>query len=287
MEGFKIEHLSYRCNNGKVLLDDINFMIQPNDRIAILGDNGAGKTTLIETILGLNKASTGTVFFNGEKIHSVPSRDVGIVWDYVEIFPWLRVSEIVRYFMAFHKTSSLNERVYELLNIESIKNKLAKVLSRGENKKLAILLATITNPKYLFLDELSSNLDEGSLQTLWDGYLMNGKTILFSTHNWEEANRYANKYLFMSDGRILLPPMSKEDMMGMLPYAYKVVINQEEFDPNRINIPYRICKDKYNIYINESDREIIDKVSELTHNYSILPIEISDIYDYLKTNKRS
>lgn len=287
MEGFKIEHLSYKCNNGKVLLDDINFMIQPNDRIAILGDNGAGKTTLIETILGLNKASTGTVFFNGEKIHSVPSRDVGIVWDYVEIFPWLRVSEIVRYFMALHKTSSLNERVYELLNIESLKNKLAKVLSRGENKKLAILLATITNPKYLFLDELSSNLDEGSLQTLWDGYLMNDKTILFSTHNWEEANRYANKYLFMSDGRILLPPMSKEDMMGMLPYAYKVVINQEEFDPNRINIPYRICKDKYNIYINESDGEIIDKVSELTHNYSILPIEISDIYAYLKTNIRS
>lgn len=287
MEGFKIEHLSYKCNNGKVLLDDINFMIQPNDRIAILGDNGAGKTTLIETILGFNKASTGTVFFNGEKIHSVPSRDVGIVWDYVEIFPWLRVSEIVRYFMAFHKTSSLNERVYELLNIESLKNKLAKVLSRGENKKLAILLATITNPKYLFLDELSSNLDEGSLQTLWDGYLMNGKTILFSTHNWEEANRYANKYLFMSDGRILLPPMSKEDMMGILPYAYKMVINQEEFDPNRINIPYHICKDKYNIYINESDGEIIDKVSELTHNYSILPIEISDIYAYLKTNKRS
>lgn len=287
MEGFKIEHLSYKCNNGKVLLDDINFMIQPNDRIAILGDNGAGKTTLIETILGLNKASTGTIFFNDEKIHSVPSRDVGIVWDYVEIFPWLRVSEIIRYFMAFHKTSSLNERVYELLNIESLKNKLAKVLSRGENKKLAILLATITNPKYLFLDELSSNLDEGSLQTLWDGYLMNGKTILFSTHNWEEANRYANKYLFMSDGRILLSPMSKEDMMGMLPYAYKIVINQEEFDPNRINIPYRICKDKYNIYINESDGEIIDKVSELTHNYSILPIEISDIYDYLKTNKRS
>ena len=55
MEGFNIEHLSYKSNNGKVLLDDISFMIQPNDRIAILGDNGAGKTTLMETILGLNK----------------------------------------------------------------------------------------------------------------------------------------------------------------------------------------------------------------------------------------
>lgn len=285
MEGFKIEHLSYKCNNGKLLLDDISFVIQPNDRIAILGDNGAGKTTLMETILGLNKASAGTVIFNGDKIHSVPSNDFGIVWDYVEIFPWLKVSEIIRYFMAIHKTSSLNERVYELLNIDSIKNKLAKVLSRGENKKLAILLATITNPKYLFLDELSSNLDERSLQTLWDGYLMNGKTILFSTHNWEEANRYANKYLFMSNGSILLPPMSKEDLMKILPYAYKIVINQEEFNPDKINTPYCIYTGKYNIYINESDGEIIDEISELTNNYSILPIEISDIYAYLKTSK--
>lgn len=285
MEGFKIEHLSYKCNNGKLLLDDISFVIQPNDRIAILGDNGAGKTTLMETILGLNKASAGTVIFNGDEIHSVPSNDFGIVWDYVEIFPWLKVSEIIRYFMAIHKTSSLNERVYELLNIDSIKNKLAKVLSRGENKKLAILLATITNPKYLFLDELSSNLDERSLQTLWDGYLMNGKTILFSTHNWDEANRYANKYLFMNNGSILLPPMSKEDLMKILPYAYKIVINQEEFNPDKINTPYCICTGKYNIYINESDGEIIDKISELTNNYSILPIEISDIYAYLKTSK--
>lgn len=287
MEGFNIEHLSYKSNNGKVLLDDISFMIQPNDRIAILGDNGAGKTTLMETILGLNKTSKGTVFFNGDKMRSVPSKDVGIVWDYVEIFPWLKVSEIIRYFMAFHKTSSLNERIYQLLNIESIKNKLAKVLSRGENKKLAILLATIPNPKYLFLDELSSNLDESSLQTLWDGYLIHGKTILFSTHNWEEANRYANKYLFMSNGRILLSPMSKEDLIKTLPYAYKMVVNQEDFDIDKMSMPYCICGGKYNIYINECDEEIIGKVSELTHNYSILPIEISDIYAYHKINKRS
>lgn len=282
METIEIKHLSYRNKEGVSLLKDVSFTISKNDRIALLGCNGAGKTTLFEAILGYKKDCTGSVVFNGHKLSIKDFPNIGIVWDHVDLFPWLKVEEILNYFLALNNLTSLkNEDVCKLMDIKSTKNKLAKVLSTGEAKKLAIVLATINNPSYLFLDELSSNLDEISLNSLWEGYLLKNKTVFFSTHKWEEAEQYANKFLFLYKGRILLPPSTKEELFNAIPYSYKIVVSNEYKEIAEIHSISFVDNGQFIIFINESDGAIIEFISAITNNYSILPIELMDIYNYL------
>lgn len=280
MGTLSVKNISYIVGKGNVILDNISFEAMPFDRIAILGSNGSGKTSLLEVILGIVKATMGTVSIDGQPLGSLKS-EYGVVWDNVDVFPWLKVREVLRYFAAIRGVEIAGSPVFTILGMGHIMDNMMKNLSKGEKKKVAIAIALIHNPKYLFLDEFSADLDEATLMSLWQNNLQYGKTILFSTHNWAEAERYASKFLFMHKGKLLMRPKTKMEIFEDYPFLYKVVIEDGAESPCFPDIPCYKSDGQLCFLTREMNSELLGKVQGLTHNYSVVKTELPDIYNYL------
>ena len=232
MNEINVSKLSYVTDKGNVILDDISFVINKGERIALLGSNGSGKTTLLELLLGITKPTRGSISI--EQKFSSLRLNYGVVWDQVEIFPWLKVKEVIRYFAVMRKLQSFELDICNFLGLHSIMERLMKTLSRGEKKKVAITVALMHNPHYVLLDEFSSDLDEQTIDSIWENYLKFGKTIIFSTHKWEEAEKYATKFMFLNNGKIVLPPKTRKEIIENYPFHYKIVLGKEV--PNELKL---------------------------------------------------
>ncbi|ALO48280.1 ABC transporter ATP-binding protein [Hoylesella enoeca] len=279
MNEINVSKLSYVTDKGNVILDDISFTINKGERIALLGSNGSGKTTLLELLLGIAKPTRGSISI--EQNFSSLRSNYGVVWDQVEIFPWLKVKEVIRYFAVMRKLQSFELDICNFLGLHSIMERLMKTLSRGEKKKVAITVALMHNPHYVLLDEFSSDLDEQTIDSIWENYLKFGKTIIFSTHKWEEAEKYATKFMFLNNGKIVLPPMTRKEILENYPFHYKIVIGKEIPNEQKKDIEYYRLNEKTTILLKNLNEEIIASIRNITSNYSIVETDLTDIYNYL------
>lgn len=280
MNALKVENLTYAKGKDNVILDNINFSIMQYDRLAVLGSNGSGKTSLIEGILGIIKPTNGCISFNGKNIEKI-EKDYGVVWDQVDFFPWLKVKEVLGFFAAVRGVNLADCPIGKLLGIDNLMNKMMRVLSMGEKKKVAIIVALMHNPSFLFLDELSSDIDEQTLSALWQSYLKYEKTVLFTTHRWKEAETYATKFMFIQKGRLLLPPLTKDSIKKKFPFKYKIIIGNPLGGSAFKDYTKYIVKDQTTILLQEFDDVLLKKISNMTPNYSILDFELIDLYNYL------
>lgn len=262
------------------ILRNVSFTLKPGERLAVLGYNGAGKTTLLESIIGYNPKTSGTALLGNKKLHSL-RKEIGIVWDSVEIFPWLKVCEVISYFAAMRNVIQFKNPLYTLLGIEKLENKLMKVLSKGEKKKISIIIATMHNPQVLFFDELTADLDLQTIDMLWDNYLKFDKTIIFTTHNWKEAQQNATKFLFMHKGKMLIPVSSLVEIKERYPFKYKVILEESTQQlPKFFTTTYP--KDgKINILLTAKDADNLCLLEKTANKMSVLPVELIDLYDYL------
>lgn len=279
MNEINVSKLSYVTDKGNVILDDISFTINKGERIALLGSNGSGKPTLLELLLGIAKPTRGSISI--EQNFSSLRSNYGVVWDQVEIFPWLKVKEVIRYFAVMRKLQSFELDICNFLGLHSIMERLMKTLSRGEKKKVAITVALMHNPHYVLLDEFSSDLDEQTIDSIWENYLKFGKTIIFSTHKWEEAEKYATKFMFLNNGKIVLPPMTRKEILENYPFHYKIVIGKEIPNEQKKDIEYYRLNEKTTILLKNLNEEIIASIRNITSNYSIVETDLTDVYNYL------
>lgn len=280
MDALRVENLTYKIGTKSVILDDISFSIQQNDRLAILGSNGSGKTSLIEAILGIIKPTNGHVYFNGKGIKKIGA-DYGVVWDKFEIFPWLKVKEVLAFFASLRGVNLTNCSIGRILNIDIILDKYMKVLSLGEKKKVAIVIAFMHDPDFLFLDELSSDIDEQTISTLWESYLKYRKTIVFTTHRWSEAEKYATKFLFMKNGHLLFPPSTQEEIHNNFPFDCKIVINDSLDSSVYKEYTNYTYKNQIIILTKKENNDLLRSISMKTNKFTILGVELIDIYNYL------
>ena len=283
MNEIKVSRLSYMADKHNVILEDVSFDVNKGERIALLGSNGSGKTTLLELLLGIVKPTSGSISFE-QKYTSIKS-NYGVVWDQVEIFPWFKVKEVIRYFAAMRKLQNVELGIFDLLGMKGIMNRLMKTLSRGEQKKVAITVALMHNPHYVILDEFSSNLDDRTADSIWDNYLMFGKTIIFSTHKWEEAEKYATKFMFLNQGKLLLPPMTHKELLDLYPFHYKIVLGKELSIESQTTVEHYRIDEKTIILLKNIDEKVIASIRRQTSNFTIVETELVDIYNYL-INKR-
>lgn len=279
MNEINVSKLSYVTDKGNVILDDISFVINKGERIALLGSNGSGKTTLLELLLGITKPTRGSISI--EQKFSSLRLNYGVVWDQVEIFPWLKVKEVIRYFAVMRKLQSFELDICNFLGLHSIMERLMKTLSRGEKKKVAITVALMHNPHYVLLDEFSSDLDEQTIDSIWENYLKFGKTIIFSTHKWEEAEKYATKFMFLNNGKIVLPPKTRKEIIENYPFHYKIVLGKEVSNELKKDIEYYRLNEKTTILLKNLNEGIIASIRNITSNYSIVETDLTDIYNYL------
>ena len=227
-----------------VAVNDINLDIKEGELFSLLGINGAGKTTLIKMLATLLEPTSGDAFIYDKSI----TKDSDLVKEYIDISMQetaiarkLTVDENIEFYARLNgiKDNEIKERkeyLYNVFNLDKIKNKIASKLSGGWQRKLSIALALVSKPKVLFLDEPTLGLDVISRRELWKTIksLKGQMTIILTTHYMEEAEELSDRIGIMKDGDILFIG-SKEELftytsMNSVEDAFVSIVNGGELN---------------------------------------------------------
>jgi ABC-2 type transport system ATP-binding protein len=185
----------------RVALRDVSFEAADGELVAVIGPNGAGKTTLLSIVGGLLKADAGEV--------SRPPREVGWVPQQGAVYSKLSVAENLRLFARLEKVADPDVAVDRMLDQTGLRDRARDelgTLSGGNRQRVNIAVGLLADPPVLLLDEPSSALDPRQRERLWDfilGLAHGGTTVVFSTHDVGEAERYADRILVLADGELL------------------------------------------------------------------------------------
>jgi ABC-2 type transport system ATP-binding protein len=195
-------------------LRDVSFDAYPGEVVAVIGPNGAGKTTLLSILAGLQAPTSGTV--------SRTPREVGWVPQLPAVYAKLSVAENLRLFARLERVADPDAAVARMLEQTGLADLACDelgTLSGGNRQRVNIAVGLLADPPVLALDEPSSSLDPRQRERLWEfiaALAACGTTVVFSTHNVGEAERYAGRVLVLADGEVLFTgtPGDLEALVG-------------------------------------------------------------------------
>ncbi|MDA9839079.1 ABC transporter ATP-binding protein [Candidatus Pelagibacter sp.] len=197
----------------KQAVNNINFKINENEIVGLLGPNGCGKTTTIGMILGLLKPTSGQVLINGidiEKNKISLLHKMNFISPYIELPKKLTVKQNLTVYGKLYNINNLNDRINYLSNKLRLNNLLDKItgeLSSGQKNRASLAKALINEPTVLLLDEPTASLDPETgdfIRTFLENYKKEKKiAVLLASHNMDEVKRLCSSVLMMNDGNII------------------------------------------------------------------------------------
>src|SRR5687767_8177892 len=196
---------------GKTALDRVSFHAGAGQVYGLVGANGAGKTTLLKHLLGLLRASTGSVrVFGLDPVRDPVGvlRRVGYLSEEREMPEWMSVDELLRYTQAFHRTwdASYARQLLETFALDPARK--IKELSKGMRAQAGLIAAVAHRPELLILDEPSSGLDAIVRRDILDAVVRtvadDGRTVIFSSHLLDEVERMSDHVTMLHGGREIL-----------------------------------------------------------------------------------
>jgi ABC-2 type transport system ATP-binding protein len=200
-EALRAESLS-KSYGARRALEDVSFSAAPGELLAIIGPNGAGKTTLLQILAGALAPTAGRV--------SLDSREIGWVPQQPAIYSKLSVRENLRLFARLEKVADVDATVERMLGQADLQDRAGDpvgTLSGGNRQRVNIAVGLLGSPSVLLLDEPSSSLDPRQRERLWEfvsALARDGDTtVVYSTHNVAEAERYGDRLLVLADGELL------------------------------------------------------------------------------------
>jgi ABC-2 type transport system ATP-binding protein len=182
-------------------LKGVSFDAHRGELLAVIGPNGAGKTTLLSILAGIRRQDGGTV--------SRPPGEIGWIPQQAALYRRLTVVENLRLFARLEKVPDADAAVSEMLNQTGLADRRddqVGTLSGGNQQRVNIAIGLLARPAVLLLDEPSAGLDPRQRERLWEFVLAlagGGTTVIFSTHNIAEAERYGQRLLVLADGDAL------------------------------------------------------------------------------------
>jgi ABC-2 type transport system ATP-binding protein len=188
-------------------LRGVSFDAHEREMLAVVGPNGAGKTTLLSIIAGTLRASTGSV--NGPSAGSGAGREVGWAPQQPALYSKLSVAENMRLFARLEGVADPDREVARMLEQTGLSGRaddLLGQLSGGNRQRVNVAVGLLGNPPVLALDEPSSALDPRQRERLWRfirGLADAGTSVIFSTHNVGEAQRYGDRVIGLDEGRMI------------------------------------------------------------------------------------
>ena len=177
-------------------LRDVTFEVSGGERVAVIGPNGAGKTTLLQILAGALEPSSGTV--TAERVGWVPQQPA--------LYSKLSVAENLRLFARLEKVADVKRAVTGMLEQTALADRAGDEvgkLSGGNKQRVNIAIGLLGDPAVLLLDEPSAALDPRQRERLWEFIGGLGTTVVFSTHDIGEAERFADRVLVLADGELL------------------------------------------------------------------------------------
>jgi len=182
-------------------LHGLSFTAAPGESVAVIGPNGAGKTTMLSILAGIQPPTSGRV--------SRAPREIGWVPQQPAVYSKLSVRENLVLFARLEGVEDCPGTVSRMLDQVELADRAEEELGRlsgGNQQRVNIAIGLLATPAVLLLDEPSSSLDPRQRARLWSfigSLAREGTTVVFSTHNVQEAERYADRLLVLADGELL------------------------------------------------------------------------------------
>jgi osmoprotectant transport system ATP-binding protein len=218
MSAIIVEHVSKQFpGEQRPAVDDCSFSAEDGELIVLLGPSGCGKTTLLKMINRLYEPTGGRILVGGTEIHELPAtalrRRIGYVIQQTGLFPHMRIADniaVVPRLLGWDK-ARVDARIDELLELVGLpttyRQRFPRQLSGGEQQRVGIARALAADPAFVLMDEPFSAIDAITRGRLQDELLAIQrrlrKTILFVTHDVEEALRLADRIIVMREGAIV------------------------------------------------------------------------------------
>lgn len=211
----EIKNLTKKYGDN-IVLNNINLNISEGEFIVILGPSGCGKTTLLKIINNLIEFDTGEVFIKGKSIKEIDPielrRNIGYVIQQIGLFPHLTISQNISYVLDLQKISEGKqiERAEELITLvgldSSFLNRYPGELSGGQKQRIGVARAIAADPEIILMDEPFGAVDEIVRKSLQEELKQLQKrlkkTIVFVTHDIDEAIKLGDRIIIMNQGQI-------------------------------------------------------------------------------------
>ena len=211
-----------KAYGGKAVVDDVSFTVHKGEFFGLLGPNGAGKTTTLEMIEGLRRPDGGSVSLLGlspwPRNTSLLTR-IGVQLQSSAFFERLTAREQLTTFGALYGADTARtEELLALVGLTEQAETREDKLSGGQRQRLSIACALVHDPEVLFLDEPTASLDPQARRNLWDvlrGIREQGKTIVYTTHYIEEAERLCDRIAILDGGGVIAMDTPTELISGL------------------------------------------------------------------------
>ena len=274
----RVENLTkiYKSKHRKKVkaLDSVSFTLPENGMIFIIGKSGSGKSTLLNMLGGLDEITRGEIIVDGNRLSSFSQKDydnyrntcVGFIFQDFHLLDDLTVEENVALALDL-QCSSDEEKVLDALkrvDLEGYEKRYPVELSGGQKQRVAIARALVKDPTVILADEPTGNLDAKTTEQVLDllKEIAKTKLVLIVSHNLNDADKYADRILELSDGALI------SDRSRNLSYNEKV-----EFEDGVLKLPYpkKLTQEDKQEIIASFEREKVHAIEQREDKFSLTP----------------
>jgi len=220
MEILRVENLCKTYGKGEntvKAVDNVSFLVEKGEFVAIIGASGSGKSTLLHLLGGVDRPTSGKVFIDGKDIYSLNDdnlaifrrRQIGLIYQFYNLIPILNVVENITLPCELDGEKADEKHLAELLKTLGLENRrlhLPNELSGGQQQRVSIGRAMINNPAIMLADEPTGNLDSKSSEEIISLLKLSNKkfnqTLIVITHDLDIAKQ-ADRVITIEDGKIL------------------------------------------------------------------------------------
>lgn len=314
----RFENVGKTYQDGFVALKNINLEINKGELVTLIGPSGCGKTTTMRMINRLTEPSSGKIYIDGQDISGVDPvelrRNIGYVIQQIGLFPHMTIEQNIALVPRLKKwdPTKYEKRVDELLDLVGLdpatfKQRFPSELSGGQQQRIGVIRALAAEPDIILMDEPFSALDPISREQLQDDIVSLQeeiqKTIVFVTHDMDEAIKIANRIAIMKDGEVVQLDTPDKILRRPANDFVKGFIGEDRLNQNTPAIPlvtdlmhtqvvttspkrglaeaFRLMKDKRvdSLFVTDKSKEFLGAVTikNVDENYKNEDMTVADI----------
>lgn len=288
VKGLKVQY------KGNEVVKNVNFSVDEGEIFGMIGSNGAGKTTTIECIEGLRNNYAGDIRvlnINPKKDRKKLHKLIGVQLQETSYQDRLKVKEVCKLFSSLYEEKEDMEELLKEFNLLEKINSYVGKLSGGQRQKLSIVLALISKPKIVFLDELTTGLDPKARRDMWETVLKlkkRGITVYLTTHFMEEAEYLCDRVAIMKKGEIVALDTidnlkNTNGLSDKVTFKSSVSIERESLESLEMVKEVKIDSEEYIVYceaddfIKELNKYMVEKECIIT-NINVKKPSLEDVF---------
>ncbi len=266
------------------VLSGISLQMEQNQILALLGPNGVGKTTLIRILLDMLQSDGGQSYVFGLKSNkngTAIRAQVGYVAERPRMIEWMSISQIMKFVQGFYATWDHSYALDLMKRLNLSPSSRIRQLSRGQEAKLALLLALAHRPKLIILDDALSGIDPAARKDIFSGLISHIETsetsIFMTTHSINEIEGFADQLAILKDGRIL----ANESIEKLKQHFKKIIVWHHNSLPkplSNLKIHSTHEHQQYTVYITDCYEPAYRDEWVAAGNIEIVDMPLEEIY---------